>query len=76
MTVCTGVLKTNLWCCDYEWFSKVTKHLPSQDVEIVAGHGALSDLEVDVLGVQVVKARIVVVSRGIHVLKESFNMAS
>jgi len=50
--------------------------LPPQDVEIVARHGALSDLEVDVLGVQVVKARIVVVSRGIHVLKESFNMAS
>jgi len=45
-------------------------------VEIVARHGALSDLEVYVLGVQVVKARIVVVSRGIHVLKESLNMAS
>lgn len=76
MTVCAGMLQTNLWCCDHKWFSEVTEHLPSQDMEIVAWYSALSNLKIDVLRVQVVKARIVIVYRRIHILQEPFNMAS
>ena len=54
------MLQTDLWRSNDQRLPEVAMHLSSQDVEVVGGRCALRELEIDVLGCQVVELAVAV----------------
>jgi len=50
------VLEPNFRGGHDQWLSESSVHLPSQDMEVVRGHSALSNLKIDVLRVQLLES--------------------
>lgn len=74
---CLRVLQTLLRSSDDKWFSKVAKHLASQDVEVVGRGRDIGHLEVDVETVErLVRIYVVwIVNIRIDVLQEALDVA-
>lgn len=69
------MLETNLGGSYNHRFSEVSEHLSPQQVEVIGWHGALSELEVDVLCGQVIEGTFGIVCLTIDVLQETFHVA-